>query len=153
MNALGELELQKQLTDPEYRSGLPNAGTGVRKARETTLTLWPIFRRVKLDMEAAALPTMENFDLTRNYDIDKISNSSFHRNALISLVMQYNDINKAEATKSVDTMVENRETGEYLTKDEDEINPMVSSVAVGMSPSRRKIFQNIPTHRLSIIHI
>ena len=148
INALGELELQKQLTDPEYRSGLPNAGTGVRKARETTLTLWPIFRRVKLDMEAAALPTMENFDLTRNYDIDKISNSSFHRNALIALVMQYNDINKVEATKAVDTMVENRETGEYLTKDEDEINPMVSSVAVGMSPSRRKIFQNIPTHRL-----
>ena len=148
MNALGEIELQKQLTDPEYRSGLPNVGTGVRKARQTTLALWPIFRRVKLDMEAAALPTMENFDLTRNYDIDKISNSSFHRNALIALIMQYNDINKAEATKAVDIMVENRETGEYLAKDEDEINPMVSSVAVGMSPSRKKIFQNIPTHKL-----
>ena len=149
MDALGEVELQKQLEDPEYRSGLPNAGNGVRKARLTTLALWPIFRRVKLDMQEAQLSTMDNFDLSRNYDIDKLSNSSFHRNSLIALVMQYNNnINKSEATKTVDEMIQNRETGAYLAKEEVEINPMVSSVAVGMSPSRQRLLKNIPTHRL-----
>ena len=149
MDALGEVELQKQVEDSEYRSGLPNAGNGVRKARLTTLALWPIFRRVKLDMQEAQLSTMDNFDLSRNYDIDKLSNSSFHRNSLIALVMQYNNnINKSEATKTVDEMIQNRETGAYLAKEEVEINPMVSSVAVGMSPSRQRLLKNIPTHRL-----
>ena len=95
-------------------------------------------------MENAGLPTRNNFDLTRHYNIDLISNSSHARNALIFLLEEYNgDLEKGAAAKVVDEMLYNREALEFLEKDGIEANPMVASLAVGMSPSRKKYFENI----------
>jgi hypothetical protein len=144
MQNLGEDIIAAQVKDPNYE--IPSNEYAISSASKK---IYDIERRVKIFMENAGLPTRNNFDLTRHYNIDLISNSSHARNALIFLLEEYNgDLEKGAAAKVVDEMLYNREALEFLEKDGIEANPMVASLAVGMSPSRKKYFENIPTAAL-----
>ena len=144
MQNLGEDSIAAQINDPNYE--IPSNEYAISSASKK---IYRIERRVKTFMENAGLPTRNNFDLTRHYNIDLISNSSHARNALIFLLEEYNgDLEKGAAAKVVDEMLYNREALEFLEKDGIEVNPMVASLAVGMSPSRKKYFENIPTAAL-----
>ena len=144
MQNLDEDSIAAQVKDPNYE--IPSNEYAISSASKK---IYDIERRVKKFMENAGLPTRNNFDLTRHYNIDLISNSSHARNALIFLLEEYNgDLEKGAAAKVVDEMLYNREALEFLEKDGIEANPMVASLAVGMSPSRKKYFENIPTAAL-----
>ena len=144
MQNLDEDSIAAQVKDPNYE--IPSNEYAISSASKK---IYDIERRVKIFMENAGLPTRNNFDLTRHYNIDLISNSSHARNALIFLLEEYNgDLEKGAAAKVVDEMLYNREALEFLEKDGIEANPMVASLAVGMSPSRKKYFENIPTAAL-----
>lgn len=118
---------------------------------ESIYVIVDILERMKRLMEGAGVRTRENYDMRRNYNMDAIMNDDMLRARLVVLLQKYNEhtgLTQEEAEKAVRIMIKNREDNDNILLDDQELDPLVSSVAVGMSPKRARLFENIPTARL-----
>ena len=144
----GRAELKKQLDDPNYKTTYQDKDGTERtyRASPAVLSIANVQNKIKRYMELAGLETRENHDLSREYDIDGISNNEAKFNRMADLLEKANvTLTPAQAIKTVEKMIENRELNPDIIIDEEELSPFISSLAIGMSPARADLFENIST--------